>query len=63
MRDTERLEKAYAAAGMLGVYVCEISPGRYQVTKPRIQQTISHQELCREIDRLAIVSAGLGGKP
>jgi hypothetical protein len=58
MTDAHRLETAYRNAGQetyvreISTYVREISPGRYEVIKPRSIQVISHRELCDEIARL-----------
>ena len=45
------LQAAYQTAGQVAT-VREVSPGRYEVVKPRIRQIITHRELCQEIERL-----------
>jgi hypothetical protein len=46
------LEKTYRDAGCPIISVTEISPGRYEVVKPRIRQVITHSELVAEINRV-----------
>ena len=53
----QELQAAYQAAGQVAI-VREVSPGRYEVVKPRIRQIITHRELCQEIERLSDVHPG-----
>ena len=52
----QKLQSAYEAAAIPAT-VREIGPGYYEVVKSRLRQTITHRDLCNEIERLKLAPA------